>query len=460
MARIALVQCPLWDVTVPPSGIASLSSYLKMKGHQVTMFDFNVELYQENKDYFEPFLSGVSNQPGLLQMWEETEAFRENPVVTERTLKCWTERILAFEPDLVGFSAYNTTIHTCLHIARQLKEEHKDITIVFGGASCFQEHYTRAILSTGAVAAIVRGEGEIAFDRIAQAQEPSFCPGTILFMDGRHVDCGDAELVQNLDAIPFPDFESLPLQSYFHEGKFLSISFSRGCIAKCTFCVETNYWKIFRQRSAKNLFAEFVRNHDRFGTQSYRFSDSLINANVKEMEKLCDLIIGRKLPLHWTSFARIDTRLTVGLLRKLKLAGCERLDFGIESAAPAVLKAINKGYTPDSIRSTLRNAQEAGLDSYTLWMVGFPTESRMDFLRTLVFIARNRKLIRIPPPGPSVCTVSQGSLLHQRSEHFGVDAPDTSGWSTLDGKNTPAERLRRLRLFRGFTRLVGVWSPS
>src|SRR3989338_2025950 len=204
MARIALVQCPLWDVTVPPSGIASLSSYLKMKGHQVTMFDFNVELYQENKDYFEPFLSGVSNQPGLLQMWEETEAFRENPVVTERTLKCWTERILAFEPDLVGFSAYNTTIHTCLHIARQLKEEHKDITIVFGGASCFQEHYTRAILSTGAVDAIVRGEGEIAFDRIAQAQEPSFCPGTILFMDGRHVDCGDAELVQNLDAIPFP----------------------------------------------------------------------------------------------------------------------------------------------------------------------------------------------------------------------------------------------------------------
>ena len=44
MVNIDLIFAPFWSPVVPPHGIASLSSFLKEKEHNVRAIDLNVEL--------------------------------------------------------------------------------------------------------------------------------------------------------------------------------------------------------------------------------------------------------------------------------------------------------------------------------------------------------------------------------------------------------------------------------
>ena len=45
---VILVMCPVWDVTMPPISIACIASYLRSKGINPFIFDFNIESFQES----------------------------------------------------------------------------------------------------------------------------------------------------------------------------------------------------------------------------------------------------------------------------------------------------------------------------------------------------------------------------------------------------------------------------
>ena len=46
----------------------------------------------------------------------------------------------------------------------------------------------------------------------------------------------------DLDSLPFPDYDDFDLNLYEHPDG-ASIETSRGCVAKCSFCAETHFWK-------------------------------------------------------------------------------------------------------------------------------------------------------------------------------------------------------------------------
>ena len=71
--KIALVQCPSFNVRMPQLGPAYLKSSLERKGHQVFQFDFNIALYNEinaaEKKYWSYEFQGEwdSAEPGFLK---------------------------------------------------------------------------------------------------------------------------------------------------------------------------------------------------------------------------------------------------------------------------------------------------------------------------------------------------------------------------------------------------------
>ncbi len=119
----------------------------------------------------------------------------------------------------------------------------------------------------------------------------------------------DRQLIKSLDALPFPDYDDLPLHEY-PQNKFgmpvMPVVGSRGCIGDCVFCVEKRLWgNTYRMRSPENIVSEIKNIKEKYGSSIIRFNDSLINCNIKSLEKFCDLMIEEKLEMQWTCNARI-----------------------------------------------------------------------------------------------------------------------------------------------------------
>ena len=80
--------------------------------------------------------------------------------------------------------------------------------------------------------------------------------------------------------------QTCPMDKYtFPNGALIAIS--RGCIAKCTFCEETHYYK-YRQRTAVSTLDEVRHMYYTYGTNVFYFVDSLVNGNPNELRAFAE----------------------------------------------------------------------------------------------------------------------------------------------------------------------------
>lgn len=63
------------------------------------------------------------------------------------------------------------------------------------------------------------------------------------------------------------------------------------------------------------------------------------------------------------------------LLKKMKRAGCDRLDFGIESGNEEILKIIKKGITKEQAIKAVEMAKKADLKTSSFFILGHPYET-------------------------------------------------------------------------------------
>ena len=68
---------------------------------------------------------------------------------------------------------------------------------------------------------------------------------------------------------------------------------------------------------------------------------------------------------------------------------CYRLSFGVESASPDVLKRMNKTININKSEYLLKVCNSLGIQIAINLIVGFPGETRDDFMRTVDFVRKN-----------------------------------------------------------------------
>ena len=184
------------------------------------------------------------------------------------------------------------------------------------------------------------------------------------------------------------DYSDFDFNEYVYPNG-INTEFSRGCVAKCTFCEETHFWK-YRQRMSTDALAEIEHLYYSKGTDVVWFIDSLVNGNLSELRAFCKAIIAKDIKLHWTGYCRCDGRMDLEFYWDLRGSGCEALNYGIESGSQKVLNDMAKGVTIPEMEQNLRDGKIVGISAFTNWIVGFPTEDYQDFSDTLTFIWRNR----------------------------------------------------------------------
>ncbi|MFH1623060.1 MAG: radical SAM protein [Candidatus Aenigmatarchaeota archaeon] len=241
---------------------------------------------------------------------------------------------------------------------------------------------------------IIVGEPELAIVDICNGARTADVEGLYVETAGR-VSFNPRKTFLDLNELPVPVFHLLPMEKYSYEllgDNFALFEASRGCPHSCTFCsAKQMYGPQYRIKSAERLVNEVEHAVKDFGVRNAYFIDlefTMNNeANRANVERLCDLLVERKLGLKWTCQTRVDT---VGrpLLRKMKEAGCDVIHFGVETGSEKIMKSIDKRVTFAQVEEAVRAAEEAGIHTVAFFMFGLPGETEEDMEDTIEFAKR------------------------------------------------------------------------
>jgi radical SAM superfamily enzyme YgiQ (UPF0313 family) len=116
--------------------------------------------------------------------------------------------------------------------------------------------------------------------------------------------------------------------------------------------------------------------------------DDALTANSARLVELCAAIERDvRFPFSFGAITRANM-VTRDLLRTMRGAGLNNVNFGVESGDDDILKAIKKGIRTDHVVRALEWAKEEELITACNFMLGFPQETPVELERTLRFMER------------------------------------------------------------------------
>ncbi len=431
--HIALILMPKWAVLFAPYNIARLAAVTRAAGYRTSVFDWNVETWHKLRDKLEEDPFGGHGSKDYL--WLDDMYQRRLQTHVEPILEEYLQKIIELKPDVVGFSLYYTNVYPTVWLAKKIKEYLPNTKIIVGGS-----HIQWNPDPFPEFDHVVKGEGEEMLLTLLDDIENGV-PLT------QYQYNADKEKRINLDQLPFPDYSDLDVNAYMMPNA-ISSEVSRGCVAKCTFCQETHYWK-YRSRQAPFILDEVEHQYNTYGTNVFWFIDSLVNGNINELRAFALGVVERGLKILWQGYARCDERMDLEYYKDLKASGCISLHYGIESGSEKVLNAMRKNTTVNEIEQNLRDGATVGIDAATNWMLCYLNETSDDFAKTMTLAWRVQQY--------RICSMSRGTMnigpgrINDNPKEYGVhEKYFCMSWATEHLDNTKVHRLIRFKTFNIF----------
>lgn len=305
--------------------------------------------------------------------------------------------ILKFSPNLLGISITNTSqVISGLTLAKLIKKQNKEVHITVGG-SVFTKLIGNLRKTEGFFSiadSFIVFEGEHALLRLAEQVdgEKDFKKvPNLIYRENGTVKINEPFYTEDMNKLPTPDFDGLPLRLYHSPTSVLPVQTSRGCYyKKCTFCNLHLDHRNFRLRQTDLLMEDIQTLSKKYNTKNFFFTDESVPIN-----KLRDISLNlteSQLDIKWMGGVRFENALDGDLLGKMSKAGCQKLVFGLESYNQRVLDLMKKGIKTDIIKKTLDNSLKAGISFHLYTIVGFPTETEKEALETLHFVLQKEYL--------------------------------------------------------------------
>jgi len=237
---------------------------------------------------------------------------------------------------------------------------------------------------------IVKGEGEETtrelIENIEKGTSLNGVKGITFREKNEIIDTEPRPFIKNIDDIPFPSRDLLPMHLYKFNGvKYTTMLTSRGCPFKCSFCSSSRlfggYW---RGRSPENVLEEMKTVYEEYGIRNIEFMDDTFTLNQERAEKICDEIIKQGWDISWGASSRVDT-LSKRLVEKMKKAGCWIIFLGIESGSQKILDAIGKRITLEQVKKAVKILKDAGIQVLGSFIIGFLQDTTETIKETIKF---------------------------------------------------------------------------
>lgn len=297
-------------------------------------------------------------------------------------------QIKQYDPDVVGITAITTQYRDVIETARVTKEAGSNIHVCVGGPHSFV--YPLEILNSPYIDSVLQGEVEYSFPMFLTCLEQGKgfrgIHGLYIKHDDKIVKGLPRQVIKDLDSLPFPNREDVPLEKYRttfgRRELFTSLIGIRGCPFRCAFCFHL-YGQSCRFRSPENVVEE-LEECVSLGIRKFTFWDDTFTIDNKWVIDICDKIMEEKLDITWECRGRVNI-VNRKVLEHMYKAGCNKIHYGIESGVQRVLDLMKKDITLEQARTAIKTSKEIGFKTYTNWMIGLPSETLDEINQTMKF---------------------------------------------------------------------------
>ncbi|MBS7637594.1 B12-binding domain-containing radical SAM protein [Candidatus Bathyarchaeota archaeon] len=358
-------------------------------------------------------------------------------------------------PKVIGVTSYTFNFSAAVKILEEVRRCLPRSITVLGGvhASALPGEVLRR---TDALDYVVIGEGECTFlelcRRVLNGEEVKDLQGISLRDGGKIMINPLSHRFVDLDELPLPDRRMLPLEKY----PVTSVQTSRGCPYSCIFCnINQFYGRRIRLRDPKRVVDECSILVNKYNKDNIFFFGDAFTINSDWVEEFCDEIIRRGLRFIWGCETRVDN-VSLSLLRKMSMAGCREIQYGIDYGDEGVLKLLGKDISVAEISDAVRWAKEAGLFVGGFFIFNVPGENEETMERTFNLIQK----VPVDAIEVNLLTPYPGTPIWHRPGDFGMRIINfdfdyyTTKRYVMENLNFPRDRfipafrrlLRRLNL--------------
>jgi anaerobic magnesium-protoporphyrin IX monomethyl ester cyclase len=281
------------------------------------------------------------------------------------------DEVKRLDPDVIACGENHALYASeALRFFRMCKEvSPRSKTLAGGGHFTNLSH--RYAVAGSPIDAICVGEGEITIVEVCQEwakadADLSKVDGLAYFDGEKMVRTRPRKLVHDLDTLPMPAYDMMPMHLYGKSRYLFSpggttIHHSRGCVSKCSFCA---WWTVmadrkydsdgkaqlsprWRSKSVDRVFTEVEELYYRYGKRSYVWVDESWNIDPRFNDEFAERMIRSGMKTKWFAFMRADGIVRdekKGILEKLVRAGLSHILIGVERAEDDSLTMLDKRF--------------------------------------------------------------------------------------------------------------------
>jgi hopanoid biosynthesis associated radical SAM protein HpnJ len=276
-----------------------------------------------------------------------------------------------------------------VRLAEMMKAAKPSLKIAFVGP-----HVTtlpeQSLMASEAIDFVTHKEFDYTVTEFASGMPLEEIKGVSFRKDGNIVHTEKRLPIENLDALPWVtpiykrDMDYTRYNVPFLLNPYISFYTTRGCPAKCTFCLwpQTFDGHMWRQRSVDDVAKEVEHALKLFpDVQEIFFDDDTFTIGKERVLALCERF--KPLNFTWSCTSRVHVDLET--LQAMRAAGCRLFIVGFESGNPQILKNIKKGASVEQAREFMKNCKKAGIVVHGDFIIGLPGETRETIEESLQF---------------------------------------------------------------------------
>jgi anaerobic magnesium-protoporphyrin IX monomethyl ester cyclase len=383
--KCTLIRCPQTFAkyvsaayALPPIGIAYVAATLREAGHEVSIIDSQGEAL----DQFTPLdAKGLMLRRGLTD---------------EQIL----ERL--DDADLIGFGlTFSQDWLPTRELIKKVHARRPRAVLIAGG-----EHFTAEPVGTledSPLSFVLEGEGDRVICDLVEHLEGKRSLEEVPGCWYRTADgeirrtCGKVR-VRDIDSLPWPAWDLVPVESYLSGGYMVGVDrgrsmpmiATRGCPYQCTFCSSPTMWTTrYTAREPADVIREIKHYIATFQATNFDFQDLTAIVKKEWALRFCQQLLAENLDITWQIPSGTRSEALDGEVLELMVkSGCTNFAYAPESGDEATLKRIKKRIHKDKMVASMRSAVKAGCNVKANFIFGFPEDTYRSIFNTFAFLAR------------------------------------------------------------------------
>ena len=392
--QVVLLSVPYCE-PLPLVAPALLASCLEQAGIGAKGIDFNIDFIKQfsNESWFTEYKNFLTMGHLVHPIF---------PKAMYRQILNWTRKyighlVATHSPNTIGLSIFTTeSLDFGLVMSAVIRQSWPKIKVIAGGKGLEihcdgdKKHYERWI-EHGIADLIVVGDAESA---VVEA----------IKHDHQGLFFATPQTKEDLDLIPLAQWDDYDMSAYakvqtsypdYHTEPYLTVTASKGCVRKCTFCDVASFWPEYLYRDPVKVAREMIFNYRKTGISTFAFTDNLINGSISNFREINQVLV-REIPntIRYRGYAifRGKNQMPEDDFRLAAQAGCYLWNIGIESGSEKVRYDMKKKFSNDDLDWSVRMLHRYGIKQNWLLIVGYPSETEKDFEDTKKLLTRYQHL--------------------------------------------------------------------